>query len=192
MAEDCQNNAPCVFLVLWIEWITPSLCSVQNSVPDTYTVSGSSLLSHSCIYRLQRSRLISQSYSLLCRSVLVSPLLYAVLFPPLQSPWSLWLKGPSKCPIITLRYPEAAHPSQLQQSKRKSQIAHPRRAATKGILKKNFMGGTPFQCLNNQPRQPFFQNNWQGNNQQRNCPQNYSSMDAPPSMNNIPVPMDLK
>ncbi|KAH9993118.1 hypothetical protein BJV74DRAFT_795647 [Russula compacta] len=34
---DCQNNAPCVFLVLWMEWITPNLCPVQNNVPDTST-----------------------------------------------------------------------------------------------------------------------------------------------------------
>ena len=60
-----------------------------------------------------------------------------------------------------------------------------------GILKKSFTGGTPFQCLNNQPRWPFFQNNWQNNNQQRSHPQNYNSTNAPPSMNNIPVPMDL-
>ena len=64
-------------------------------------------------------------------------------------------------------------------------------AVIKGILKKSFTGGTPFQCLNNQPRQPFFQNSWQNNNQQRSCPQNYNSTNAPPSMNNILVPMDL-
>ena len=52
-------------------------------------------------------------------------------------------------------------------------------------------GGTPFQHLNNQPRRPFFQNNWQGNNQQRSHPQNYNSTNAPPSMNNVPVHMDL-
>ena len=101
VAGECHNNAPCVFLVLWMEWITPNLCPVQSNVPDTSTVSGPSLLSHSCIYRLRRSGLIPQSYSLLCRSVLVSPLLNSVLFPPLQSPWSLWLKGPSQHPIIT-------------------------------------------------------------------------------------------
>ena len=66
VAGDCQNNAPCIFPVLWMEWITPCLCSVQHNVPDTSTVSGSSLLSHSYIYRLQRSGLIPQSYSLLC------------------------------------------------------------------------------------------------------------------------------
>ena len=64
-------------------------------------------------------------------------------------------------------------------------------AVIEGILKKNFSGGTPFQCLNNQSRQPFFQNNWQGSNQQRSCPQNYNSTTTPPSMNNVPVPMDL-
>ena len=42
VAGDCQNNAPCVFLVLWMEWITPNLCPVQNNVPDTSTVSGPS------------------------------------------------------------------------------------------------------------------------------------------------------
>ena len=64
-------------------------------------------------------------------------------------------------------------------------------AVIEGILKKSFAGGTPFQCLNNQTRQPFFQNNWQGNNQQRSHPQNYNSTNAPLSMNNVPVPMDL-
>ena len=64
-------------------------------------------------------------------------------------------------------------------------------AVIEGILKKNFSGGTPFQHLNSQSRQPFFQNNWQGSNQQRNCPQNYNSTNAPPSMNNVLVPMDL-
>ena len=58
VAGDSQNNAPCVFFVLWMEWITPCLCSVQHNVPDTSIVSGSSLLSHSYIYRLQRSGLI--------------------------------------------------------------------------------------------------------------------------------------
>ena len=33
-------------------------------------------------------------------------------------------------------------------------------AVIEGILKKSFTEGTPFQHLNNQPRQPFFQNNW--------------------------------
>ena len=61
----------------------------------------------------------------------------------------------------------------------------------KGILKKSFVGGTPFQHLNNQPRQPFFQNNWQNSNQQRSHPQNYNSTNATPSMNNVLVPMDL-
>ena len=60
-----------------------------------------------------------------------------------------------------------------------------------GILKKSFAGGTPFQSLNNQPKWPFFQNNWQSNNQKRSHPQNYNSTNAPPSMNNVPVPMDI-
>ena len=64
-------------------------------------------------------------------------------------------------------------------------------AVIEGILKKHFSGGTPFQHLNSQPRQPFFQNNWQNNNQQRNHLQNYNSTNAPLSMNNILVPMDL-
>jgi len=87
VAGDCQNNAPCVFPVLWMEWITPRLCPVQNNHPDTSTVSGSSLLCYPCIYRLQRSGLIPQSYSLLCRSVVLSPFLeyqsYSLLCSPL-------------------------------------------------------------------------------------------------------------
>ena len=94
VAVDCQNNAPCVFPVLWMEWNTPCLCSVQHNVPDTSTVSGSSLLSHSYIYRLQRSRLIPQSYSLLCRSVLVSPLLNINLIPSSAVPLVLVTQGP--------------------------------------------------------------------------------------------------
>ena len=61
-----------------------------------------------------------------------------------------------------------------------------------GILKKSFAWGTPFQCLNNQPRWTFFQNNnWQNNYQQKSHPQNYNSTNAPPSINNVLVPMDL-
>ena len=45
------------------------------------------------------------------------------------------------------------------------------------------------------PQQPtqmtLLSNNWQGNNQKRSHPQNYNSINAPPSINNVPIPMDL-
>ena len=82
-------------------------------------------------------------------------------------------------------------PLNYNKAKERVKLLAKGRAVIKGILKKSFMGGTLFQCLNNQTRWPFFQNNWQSNNQQRNCPQSYNSTNAPQSMNNIPVPMDL-
>ena len=82
-------------------------------------------------------------------------------------------------------------PLNYNKAKERVKLLAQGQAVIRGILKKSFSGGTPFQHLNNQPRQPFLQNSWQNNNQQRSCPQNYNSTNAPPSMNNIPVPIDL-
>ena len=72
-------------------------------------------------------------------------------------------------PPIPLNYNEA---------KERVKLLAQGRAVIEGILKKIFSEGTPFQCLNNQPRWPFFQNSWEGSNQ-RSCPQNYNSTNVP-------------
>ena len=102
--------------------------------------------------------------------------------------YNMFLQGlPKPLLCYTLKPPM---PLNYNDTKERVKLLTQGQAVIEGILKKNFTGGTPFQCLNNQPRQPFF-NNWQGNNQQRSHPQNYNSTNAPPSMNNVPVPMDL-
>ena len=106
-----------------------------------------------------------------------------------EETYNMFLQGlPESLLYDTLKPPI---PLNYNKVKERVKLLAQGRAVIKGILKKSFTGGTPFQCLNNQPRWPFFQNNWQGNNQQRSCPQSYNSTNAPPSMNNVPVPMDL-
>ena len=105
-----------------------------------------------------------------------------------EETYNMFLQGLPK-PLLrnTLKPPM---PLNYNNAKERVKLLTQGQAVIEGILKKNFAGGTPFQCLNNQPRQPFF-NNWQGNNQQRSHPQNFNSTNAPLSMNNVPVPMDL-
>jgi hypothetical protein len=65
-------------------------------------------------------------------------------------------------------------------------------AVIEGILKRGQGGSNAFQRVNQQPWQPFFSQNNQGNwcsNQGRQPSFNLSNV--PPSMNNTPVPMDL-
>ena len=54
-------------------------------------------------------------------------------------------------------------------------------------------GGNAYQRVNNNQRHPLPQNNWRGppGGQRGGNQQQYNSTNAPPSMNNIPMPMDL-
>ena len=55
-------------------------------------------------------------------------------------------------------------------------------------------GGNTYQRVNNNnQRCPFPQNNWRGSSggQRGGSRQQYNSINAPPSMNNVPIPMDL-
>ena len=55
-------------------------------------------------------------------------------------------------------------------------------------------GGNAYQRVNNNNQQcPFPQNNWRGSfrGQRGGNRQQYNSTNAPPSMNNVPMPMDL-
>ena len=94
-----------------------------------------------------------------------------------EETYNMFLQGlPESLLQDTLKPPI---PLNYNKAKERVKLLTQGRAVIKGILKKSFTGGTLFQCLNNQTRQPFFQNNWQSNNQQRNCPQSYNSMNAP-------------
>ena len=104
--------------------------------------------------------------------------------------YNMFLQGlPEQLLCDTLKLPI---PLNYNKAKDKVKLIAQGQAVIEGILKKNFSGGTPFQCFNNnnQQRCPFFSNNnWQRNNQWK--PQNFNSTNAPLSMNNVPVPMDL-
>ena len=107
-----------------------------------------------------------------------------------EETYNMFLQGlPEQLLCDTLKLPI---PLNYNEAKDKVKLIAQGQAVIESILKKNFSGGTPFQHFNNnnQQRSPFFSNNnWQRNNQQN--PQNYNSTNAPPSMNNVPVPMDL-
>ena len=109
-----------------------------------------------------------------------------------EETYSMFLQGlPEQLLHDTLKLPI---PLNYNEAKDKVKLIAQGWAVIEGILKKNFSEGTPFQCFNNnnQQRHPFFSNtNWQRNNQQQQNPQNYNSTNVPPSMNNVPVPMDL-
>ena len=107
-----------------------------------------------------------------------------------EETYNMFLQGlPEQLLRDTLKPPI---PLNYNKAKDRVKLIAQGQAVIEGILKKNFSGGTPFQHFNNnnQQRHPFFSNNnWQRNNQWN--PQSYNSTNAPPSMNNVPVPMDL-
>ena len=84
-----------------------------------------------------------------------------------EETYNMFLQGlPEQLLCNTLKPPI---PLNYNKAKDKVKLIAQGQAVIEGILKKNFSGGTPFQCFNNsnQQRQPFFSNNnWQRNNQQ--------------------------
>ena len=84
-----------------------------------------------------------------------------------EETYNMFLQGlPEQLLCDTLKPPI---PLNYNEAKDKVKLITQGQAVIKGILKKNFSGGTPFQHFNNnnQQRHPFFSNNnWQRNNQQ--------------------------
>ena len=84
-----------------------------------------------------------------------------------EETYNMFLQGLSEQLLCdTLKLPI---PLNYNKAKDKVKLIAQGQAVIKGILKKNFSGGTPFQHFNNnQQRHPFFSNNnWQRNNPQQ-------------------------
>ena len=76
-----------------------------------------------------------------------------------EETYNMFLQGlPEQLLHDTLKLPI---PLNYNEAKDKVKLIAQGRAVIEGILKKNFSGGTPFQCFNNnnQQKQPFFSNN---------------------------------